>query len=1407
MIAANSSQALNPGDTWLTGWIVGGPGGDVTVNNSSGGYSGNQWIVFNSGDSSPGGILSQTFTNAIGQLYVMSLALQQLAGWSANEVSLSAEMLAGDGSVLASNTFTPPQGTWGIFQLLFMPTATTTTIVLTDTSPQTVAVDLALDDVDIAATNLAPPTILTNPASQTVVAGNSATFNVTLGGGPGVVQWFYETAISTNAIAGANDTNLTVTASGVTAGWYWAVVTNLLAAAISTPAQLTVLGQLLTNGDFETPVLAANSSEALNPGDTWLTGWIVGGPGGDINVNNSSGGYSGNQWISFNAGDSAPGGILGQTFSTSVGQGYVMTLALLQISGSGIPSNEVSLCATALASDGSVLASNTFVPQTAWGVFELPFTPTTTNTTVLLTDTSRNTEAVDLALDDVMVAPTNIAPPTILNNPASQTAEVGSLATFGIEAGGGPGEIQWFHRSALGTNAVPGAIGTELTVTASATTAGSYWATVRNVAGTGVSATAQLAVLGLPFTNGDFETPVIAPNFQYIGLGDTGLPGWTIAGLSGVDLNDSSGGGYSGNQWITFHYHLSTGGVLEQTFTAPLGQSQLLSLALEQVGGTAGQVSLTVTAVAGDGSILASNTFVPPLNAWRLFGLMFTPTTEDTSIILTDSSPQGNSWYMALDDTAVTATNLAPPIILTSPVNQTAAAGSPAMFNIALGGGPSAVQWFYGTVIGSNAITGGIDTNLTVTASGASAGYYWAIATNILGGAVSTAAQLTVTGQSFTNGDFETPTIVANSSQTLNPGDTWLTGWIVGGPGGDIVVSNSAAAYSGNQWIDFNANNSPPGGILAQTFNASVGQRYEITFALRQFGGTAGKVSLSAKALAGDGSILASNTFVPGTGAWGVFGFLFTPTTTETTIVLTDTSPQTTSVDLALDDVLVVQTNLVAPEIMTNPISQTAAAGNSVTFNIALGGGPGVLQWFEGTPLGSNAISGANGTNLTLTASGPSAGFYWATATNLAGGAVSAAAQLTVLGLPFTNGDFEVPVLSSGSSSIIQPGQLSLTGWAVGGPSNAVYLKHVTGAYSGSQWINFYDSSTHPAGILEQTFTTSVGQSYVMTLALEEGYPFGVSLSARALASDGSVLASNTFVPSGSGWRLFRLLFTPTTTNTAIIFTDTSSETFGSALGLDDVVISPTNFSPTILTNPVSQNTVAGSPISFTVAATGSPPPDFHWQVNNLPIPSAPNRPSLTISNVVPTDGGSYSVIASNSAGSAVSSNAVLLVTYVMQTAPGEPAQIATGQLTLPSAVQPANSFVVGSVDPTSTQGGAVQLANGFITYSPPPAFIGADSFDYVLAPSFGLAVNGAVTVLVEPPNSNGSSVLGATVSGGQATIQFAGNPGTTYNFEASTDLVRWSIIGSATASPYGLFEFKDTNASLYPHRYYRTSD
>jgi hypothetical protein len=51
--------------------------------------------------------------------------------------------------------------------------------------------------------------------------------------------------------------------------------------------------------------------------------------------------------------------------------------------------------------------------------------------------------------------------------------------------------------------------------------------------------------------------------------------------------------------------------------------------------------------------------------------------------------------------------------------------------------------------------------------------------------------------------------------------------------------------------------------------------------------------------------------------------------------------------------------------------------------------------------------------------------------------------------------------------------------------------------------------------------------------------------------------------------------------------------------------------------------------------------------------------------------------------------------------------------------------------------------------------------------------------------------------------LQAAGAAGESFDFQASTNLVNWQDLGTNTADSNGLVQFLDTNAPLFPNRFY----
>ena len=83
--------------------------------------------------------------------------------------------------------------------------------------------------------------------------------------------------------------------------------------------------------------------------------------------------------------------------------------------------------------------------------------------------------------------------------------------------------------------------------------------------------------------------------------------------------------------------------------------------------------------------------------------------------------------------------------------------------------------------------------------------------------------------------------------------------------------------------------------------------------------------------------------------------------------------------------------------------------------------------------------------------------------------------------------------------------------------------------------------------------------------------------------------------------------------------------------------------SPTITTQPVSQTVGTGASATFSVTASGSAPFSYQWRFGSNSLTGATNA-SLILTNAQAASAGNYSVVVSNAAGSATSSNAVLTV-------------------------------------------------------------------------------------------------------------------------------------------------------------------
>jgi len=160
---------------------------------------------------------------------------------------------------------------------------------------------------------------------------------------------------------------------------------------------------------------------------------------------------------------------------------------------------------------------------------------------------------------------------------------------------------------------------------------------------------------------------------------------------------------------------------------------------------------------------------------------------------------------------------------------------------------------------------------------------------------------------------------------------------------------------------------------------------------------------------------------------------------------------------------------------------------------------------------------------------------------------------------------------------------------------------------------------------------------------------------------------------------------------------------------------------PVIATQPLSQSVATGGNVTFSAVASGSPSPTYQWQKGGANIAGATSS-SYTITGVSSGSAGSYSVVATNSAGSVTSSSAVLTVTTV-SVAPAITTQPVSQSVTAGGNV---TFSVVASGSPTPTY----QWKKGGTNIS------GATSSSYTIT---GVSTGNAGTYTVVATNSAGS--------------------------------------------------------------------
>lgn len=234
-----------------------------------------------------------------------------------------------------------------------------------------------------------------------------------------------------------------------------------------------------------------------------------------------------------------------------------------------------------------------------------------------------------------------------------------------------------------------------------------------------------------------------------------------------------------------------------------------------------------------------------------------------------------------------------------------------------------------------------------------------------------------------------------------------------------------------------------------------------------------------------------------------------------------------------------------------------------------------------------------------------------------------------------------------------------------------------------------------------------------------------------------------------------------------------------------------TDTAPAFTTQPVSKSAAVGTTVSFAVAVTGSPTPSIAWKKDGVTLSGASGA-TLTLPSVTTSDAGTYTAVATNSAGSVVSSGATLTITGI---APSITTQPASQAVTAGSTV----SFTVvaaGTPAPTyqwRKSGTAISGAtSATLTLS---AVSSADAADYsVVATNSAGSVtssNATLTVSTSSTNTSNNNTTTQTIPGHltnvsvQALTAQQGNQSMAMNFTiaGATKSVLVRVVGPGLAA------------------------
>ena len=374
--------------------------------------------------------------------------------------------------------------------------------------------------------------------------------------------------------------------------------------------------------------------------------------------------------------------------------------------------------------------------------------------------------------------------------------------------------------------------------------------------------------------------------------------------------------------------------------------------------------------------------------------------------------------------------------------------------------------------------------------------------------------------------------------------------------------------------------------------------------------------------------------------------------------------------------------------------------------------------------------------------------------------------------------------ISSSGSVTTLAGQPSTPGYSDGTGSSARFSdgRGICVNASGILWIADANASTvrkANAGTVPVITTQPASQS------VNAGA--GVSLTVAATGATGYQWQFNGTTISGA--TNSTLTLPAVTTSQQGSYTVVVSNGNGSVTS--NAAVLAVNTAPAISTQPQSQSVNAGASVTFTVVATGSPAPAYQWQFNGTAVSGATSA-SYAIASAQASNAGSYTVVASNTAGSVTSNAATLAVSTVpvMTTQPQSQTVNAGASVTFTTAAtgSPAYQWQFNGAAVSGATNASYTIAGVQASNAGGYTVVASNTAGSVTSSAATLTVDTVPAIITQPQSQTANAGSNVTIG-----VVAVGTPAPAFQW-----YFNGQPIAGATSTFYAIIGAQASNAGTY---------